>query len=592
MQERHTDQDQRNTAGPIISRQPDWLERTLDRIERVLPGFLKPRTRLLLSFKNRILIGALLVLVSVVITIGIILQLTVFPHIEGDARAVLNIKVIHFLVSLAMIGLSWLFIEFISKKITLPLLDLTKRADQISREAGAEMGAVQSPLDQPPKTIPANGFDSGAGGNEIFQLTSAFNRMLFHLKASEARLRESEEKYRFLFDNGPFPIFVMDAEDMRILDVNARAVEEYQYTRNELLQLSFADLGLDRDRERTLSLLKSLFPTEVTLLPVLHHTRLDGSVFMVNFQASLTRFSHRPAIIAAVWDVTEKLEKHAMLIQASKMATLGEMATGIAHELNQPLNVIRLGCDYLVKRIRTGKALSGEDLTEVHGELAASVERAARIIKHLREFGRKPEDTMFPTDINTPIRNVFTLLGTQLTSKGITWGLKLDPHVPEILGDANRLEQVFINLVLNARDAMLGQEGQTDAHCDLPLHPELVRQSAESGSFVVSRFQRESPAPKMITVTSCLCEGRVVVTVSDTGPGVPKEFRSRIFEPFFTTKETGKGTGLGLSISYGIVKEHRGTIEINSGENAGAVFKLTFPGLKTETHHGENPLSG
>ncbi len=592
MQEQHTEQDGKKTANPIASRQPDWLEKTLKRIERVLPGFLKPRTRLLLSFKNRILIGTLLVLVGVVITIGIVLQLTVFPHIEGDAKAVSNIKLIHLLVSLAMIGLSWLFIEFISKKITLPLLELTKRADQISREAGAEVAAVHGAADPSAKTIRQNGVDNGARGDEIFQLTSAFNRMLFHLKASEARLRESEEKYRFLFDNGPFPIFVMDAEDMRILDVNARAVEEYQYTQEELLQLSFADLGLDRDREKTHNLLKSLFPTEVTLLPLLQHTRLDGSVFMVNFQARLTRFRDRPAIIAAVWDVTEKLEKHAMLIQASKMATLGEMATGIAHELNQPLNVIRLGCDYLVKRIRMGKALSVADLSEVHAELASSVERAARIIKHLREFGRRPEDTMFPIDANKPIRNVFTLLGTQLTNKGIRWKLDLAPDIPQILGDANRLEQVFINLVLNARDAILSLEphpGESDTVSSRTLSEP---QPTDPGSFVVSRFHVEAPSAKTITVKSGFCEGRVVLTVSDTGPGVPRELRPRIFEPFFTTKEPGKGTGLGLSISYGIVKEHQGTIEVNRGENAGAVFKLTFPALKTETHHGENPVSG
>ncbi len=592
MHEQHTDQDGRKTAGPIVSRQPDWLEKTLERIERVLPGFLKPRTGFLLSFKNRILIGTLFVLVGVVITIGIILQLTVFPHIQGDARAVSNIKVIHLLVSLAMIGLSWLFIEFISKKITLPLLDLTKRADQISRDAGAEVDSVHGAAGRSEGIIPRNGFDGGARGDEIFQLTSAFNRMLFHLKASEARLRESEEKYRFLFDNGPFPIFVMDAEDMRILDVNARAVEEYQYTQDELLQLGFADLGLDRDREKTRNLLKSLFPTEVTLLPVLQHTRLDGSVFMVNFQARLTRFRDRPAIIAAVWDVTEKLEKHAMLIQASKMATLGEMATGIAHELNQPLNVIRLGCDYLVKRIKTGKALSEADLSEVHAELASNVERAARIIKHLREFGRKPEDSMFPIDVNKPVRNVFTLLGTQLTSKGIRWELDLASDIPEILGDTNRLEQVFINLVLNARDAILGLEPQAEERGEVPSETLFGHQPNGSGSFVVSRFQMEGTSLKTITVKSCFCEGRVVVTVSDTGPGVPTELRSRIFEPFFTTKGPGKGTGLGLSISYGIVKEHEGTIEVHRGEKAGAVFKLTFPALKTETHHGENPVSG
>jgi C4-dicarboxylate-specific signal transduction histidine kinase len=274
------------------------------------------------------------------------------------------------------------------------------------------------------------------------------------------------------------------------------------------------------------------------------------------------------------------------------MATLGEMATGIAHELNQPLNVIRLGCDYLVKRIKTGKELSDADLKEVHTELASSVERAARIIKHLREFGRRPEDTMFPIDINDPIRNVFTLLGTQLTNKGIRWELDLEEEVPRIVGDTNRLEQVFINLVLNARDAMLAAgAGQSLAYAhspDIPADPEATDGLPFRDSFISgNRAER-----KEVIIESRFRNDRVVVTVSDNGPGVPRDLRSRIFEPFFTTKEPSKGTGLGLSISYGIVKEHQGTIEVSSGDNAGAVFTLTFPALNTETHHGENSVGG
>jgi C4-dicarboxylate-specific signal transduction histidine kinase len=140
-----------------------------------------------------------------------------------------------------------------------------------------------------------------------------------------------------------------------------------------------------------------------------------------------------------------------MLIQAGKMATLGEMATGIAHELNQPLNVIRLGCDYVVKKTKTGQILSHEDLVNLTRELTFSVDRASRIISHLRQFGRKADATMGPIDLNMPIRNVFTLLGSQLEARGIRWELALDYHLPQILGDANRLEQVFINLLLSMR---------------------------------------------------------------------------------------------------------------------------------------------
>jgi C4-dicarboxylate-specific signal transduction histidine kinase len=281
-----------------------------------------------------------------------------------------------------------------------------------------------------------------------------------------------------------------------------------------------------------------------------------------------------------------------MLIQASKMATLGEMATGIAHELNQPLNVIRLGCDYLVKRIKSGKELSAADLSEVHSELTASVERAARIVKHLREFGRSPEDTMSPISINTSILNVFTLLGTQLTNKGIRWELDLQEEIPHILGDTNRLEQVFINLVLNARDAMLSKDHERSRGHAPSLHHARAREPADPRAIPDAHMPGPETSTKEVTIVSRFLDDRVMVTVSDTGPGVPRDLRSRIFEPFFTTKERSEGTGLGLSITYGIVKEHHGTIDVNSGENAGAVFKLTFPALKTETHYGENPVGG
>jgi len=378
--------------------------------------------------------------------------------------------------------------------------------------------------------------------------------MLAHLKASEARLRESEEKYRFLFDSGPSPIFVIDADDLKILDINARAEEEYQYAREEFLHMSFADLGLDRDREVTANRLKHVFATEITFLPVLQHRRRDGAPFMVNFQASLSRYRNRPAIIAAVWDVTERLQKQAKLIQAGKMATLGEMATGIAHELNQPLNIVRLGCDYISKKTKSGQSISPEDLNQVLSELTYSVERASRIINHLRQFGRRADDTMSPIDINGPIMNVFTLVGTQLKNRGIRWTLSLDVNLPKIMGDDNRLEQIFINLILNARDAILSQ----------------ARGSGPEGQ------KRD----KVITIKSFLENGRVSVTISDTGPGIPESIRPKVFEPFFTTKKTGEGTGLGLSISYGIVKEHKGTIEIDPTVTEGTTFLLSFPALK------------
>ena len=524
----------------------------LFKLERFIPSYLKPKLGFLATFKNRILISALFVVTGVVIVIGVTLEFAVFPKLKGDSAIIDNLKVIHFLASLAVLAVSWIFIERISKIITSPLLQLTKRADQISREAGERFAVGSSPyiVNGLGDEVEIEEDDSGPY-DEIGGLTRSFNRMLFHLKASEARLRESEEKYRFLFDNGPSPIFVFDANSMMILDVNARVEEEYLYSKSELLNMNFADLGLDRDREETSSKLKKLFDSEVALFPVLQHRRKDGSLFMVNFQACTSRYLDHPAIIAAVWDVTERLEKRAKLIQAGKMATLGEMATGIAHELNQPLNVIMLGCDYLRKKTRPGACVTNQDVIQVTQEINSSVQRASRIINHLRQFGRKADETMSPTDINYPISSVFNLVGTQLEARGIKWELDLDTRLPKILGDVNRLEQVFINLILNARDAMLSEQVET-------------KNGSENGG-------------KIITIRSFLKNERVVVTVSDTGPGIPDSIVSKIFDPFFTTKKTGEGTGLGLSISYGIVKDHHGTIEVDPFAGKGATFRLSFP---------------
>jgi histidine kinase len=240
------------------------------------------------------------------------------------------------------------------------------------------------------------------------------------------------------------------------------------------------------------------------------------------------------------------------------------MATGVAHELNNPLNVIRIGADFILKNVRKGRTMSDEELTQIANEFVANVERAARIINHLRDFGRKPELKMFPIDVNVPIQGAFTLLGTQLKKSNIRVELELEENLPLIMGGKNRLEQVFLNLITNARDAMLDVDNK--------------------------ERQQGQTTDKILRVKSFRDGDRVVVTVSDTGPGIPRFLRSRIFEPFFTTKKRGEGTGLGLSISYGIIREHQGKIELDGLQERGTTFRLTFPAIdeSSETKHGEN----
>jgi C4-dicarboxylate-specific signal transduction histidine kinase len=230
------------------------------------------------------------------------------------------------------------------------------------------------------------------------------------------------------------------------------------------------------------------------------------------------------------------------------------MSAGVAHELNQPLNAIRIGGDLLKKIVERGEVLEPELTGQVSREIGAQVERAASIINHLREFGRKSEpDELEKVFINKPITDVFTVLGQQLKLKQIKVNLDLDETLPPVYGVSNRLEQVFINLVMNARDA--------------------IEEMLEKGS--------EKERDGLLTIRTYQEKGRVVAVVRDNGSGIPERVKEKIFEPFFTTKDVGRGTGLGLSISYGIIKDYDGTIEVESMPGSGTIFKITFPAITT-----------
>jgi PAS domain S-box-containing protein len=385
-----------------------------------------------------------------------------------------------------------------------------------------------------------------SSADELGVLTRSFNQMTQRLHSSELDLKASEEKYRSLFDNDPNPIFVFDRSTFGILDANVRATETYGYSKEELLQMSFLDLGDPVDGEKIrLSLVEAC-----VVFPKIRHRRKDGRAMAVNIHSCPREHLGREVIIANIADMSARIQAEAQLIQAGKMATLGEMAAGMAHELNQPLNAIRIGCEFFKKMADRSASLVPELVTRVSREVTVQVERAAAIISHLREFGRKTDsDELEKVDINKPIRNVFTLLGQQLALRRIEVRLDLQDGLPPIPAVANRLEQVFLNLVMNARDAMEEQGVGRERLLHIRSFPE---------------------------------GDAVVVTVADTGAGIPDEIRDRIFEPFFTTKEVGRGTGLGLSISYGIVKDYGGSIRMESEVGVGTTFTLTFPGAAVQ----------
>jgi PAS domain S-box-containing protein len=361
------------------------------------------------------------------------------------------------------------------------------------------------------------------------------------------KYKKSEEKYRSLFDSDPNPIFILNDRSFRIMDVNRRAEEYYEYSRDELIGLSFLRLG--DDDEEIKEALRNLSPDQSILISKKRHYRKGRSPFYVNINVSHAQYSEGYALIATTTDVSESITRDAQLIQASKMTTLGTMAAGMAHEINQPLNVIQVGADFLLKKVRSGKPIKDEEFETVAREISDNVQRAAQIITHMRDFSRKSEVIGDKLDINKPIRDVFRVLGQQLRVHQIELKLDLEEHLPPIRAEHNRMEQVFMNLVTNAMDAM-----------------DERRLKSEKRDWWGA-----------LTITSFYDDEHIVVTVTDTGIGIPDEIIDRIFEPFFTTKEVGKGTGLGTSISYGIVKDYGGTIEVTSEVNVGTTFTLKFP---------------
>jgi PAS domain S-box-containing protein len=368
------------------------------------------------------------------------------------------------------------------------------------------------------------------------------------LRKLNEELRRSEEKYKTLFDSAPNPIFIMDGQTFRIIDVNATALDCYRQSREELVRMTFLDLLFERDRELEEGLRK-LTNHQCAFYPRRKHLRGEGQPFYVNIVACHARHMGMDCLIATTTDINESVEKEAQLIQASKLATLGTLASGMAHELTQPLNVIQVASDFFLKKLKKGEEVSTDELRTMAEEIGSQLDRASKVIKHMRDFARQSDVTRTRLRINEPIKDVFKVMGQQLRVHQIEVELDLDPHVPYITADHNRLEQVFINLVTNAMYAM-----------------------DDKGLRWADRKWR-----RLLKIKSFSADGQVVVRVSDTGKGIPREIIDRIFEPFFTTRKVGQGTGLGMSISYRIISDYGGTIEVESEVDKGTTFTLKFP---------------
>ncbi len=324
---------------------------------------------------------------------------------------------------------------------------------------------------------------------------------------------------------------------------NRAMVERYDIQPEEVLGQKWLDRFPNMRREGLAEPIERLLRGEIeefTLEAVEHETLKKGRVIL-NMRGSLLREKGEPSgAVILIEDITERVGLERAARQAEKLAALGTLSAGLVHELNNPIGIISSRIELMLQEAQERRLAPQvrEDLEVLHRH----AQRVARIARGLLSFARQSPGDRRLLDLNQVVEETLLLMEKQVSKKGITVKRSLARDLPPMEGDPNALQQVVLNLLTNARDAM-GDGGE-------------IR--IETGT-VAGR------------------PGWLHLVVSDDGPGIPLEHLPRIFDPFYTTK--ADGTGLGLSITYGIVREHQGTIDVQSKPGEGTTFVLAFPAL-------------
>lgn len=343
-----------------------------------------------------------------------------------------------------------------------------------------------------------------------------------------------------------------------IREVNKAAEELLGYTKKELLGKELSII-FDNDGvllgSRLIEKLIKYEDTEGIQKTELVYLSKYGRKIPVLFSASIMRDEDKAVqgIVCAAQDITdrkqmerERQDIEIKMLSSSKLASLGEIATGVAHEINQPLSFIRTVLFTVQEDFELGR-LDVEDLKEKFTEATRQIVRISDIIQHLRSFGRSDETVMRQLDIKEVLNNTLLLLRERMRVRNIEFSSEVENGLPKILGNANQLEQVFINLFQNAIEAF--EEGHSNNKI-------------------------------AVTIKKLENNDKIEIKFIDNGCGMPQEVMAKIFEPFYTTKPVGQGTGLGLSIAYGIIRSHNGELHCSSTINKGTEFLINIPVIK------------
>ena len=375
-------------------------------------------------------------------------------------------------------------------------------------------------------------------------------------------LRQAEWRFRTLFRAAPDAVFTV-LQSGRIREANDAVRDVTGSDPLQVVGRPVIDLVVESDREKLRLALDATFAGSPTRLEVAFPHEGRGASMRRIVALAMTRLPEAdpPSVLLVGRDMTSEREMRVRLMEADRLAAVGELVAGVAHEVNNPLSSISAFAQLLLRD--GGLSEAQRDSVEV---IKSETLRASQVVKDLLAFARRSDPQREPLDLNAVISRTLRLRGYQLTSNKINAETDLATDLPAVVGDARQLQQVCLNLVTNAIQAMATLGGGT----------------------LFASTRTEGP--------------HVVFDMRDTGPGIPDAAKAHIFEPFFTTKGEGEGTGLGLSVSYGIVTAHGGRIEIAASSGAGTTLRVTLPAA-SEVATGEadcdsgglvlrSPLSG
>jgi two-component system cell cycle sensor histidine kinase/response regulator CckA len=366
-------------------------------------------------------------------------------------------------------------------------------------------------------------------------------------RRSEEALRKSESVFRLLFSHNPLPTWVMDDESLQFIQVNDAAVRQYGFGAEEFSRMTMFDIRAE-EKIASLDVRPPKNGGEGRYEGVCKHRKKDGKIFEVELISHQFDYAGRRVRLVVAQDISERHLLEQQLRQAQKMEAVGRLAGGVAHDFNNLLMVIKGHTELLMSALSPADSVARK-ITQID----RAADRAAALTKQLLAFSRKQVLQPRVMNLNGVVEDMGKLL-PRLIGEDVELGIRTAPGLGAIRADASQMEQIIMNLAVNARDAM-------------PTGGRLIIET--SNAELDRTYNSTHPIVK---------PGRyVLLAVSDTGTGMDTETQAHIFEPFFTTKEAGKGTGLGLATVYGVVKQSGGFIWVYSELGKGTSFKIYLP---------------